>query len=231
VLILVVVGLLASVGPLAHPAVAQDDDLPEGWTVTPSGPLSPADVEVLVRVRLAGLWEGPAGALAQNRGGSARVKEVGVILETDHLSLDIRVREVAAELGVALPDQPNAIQREWLAELSSKQGPDFDTAFAEILRGAHGDIFAAIAFVRAGTRNDLVRQFAETGINVVMKHMTLLESTGIVNYTLLTPPPAPALPRVAFQERGDPVTVIVWVILGAAIIAGGIGVLRVMRSS
>jgi predicted outer membrane protein len=212
IFVLLIVWTFASAGPLAAPAFAQDDELPKGWTITPSGPLSPADREVLVRVRLAGLWEGPAGALAKDRGGSARVKEVGGILETDHLALDIRVREVAAELA-------------------SKSGEEFDKAFAEILRGAHGDIFSAVAFVRAGTRNDLVRQFAETGVNVVMKHMTLLESTGIVNYGLLTPPPAPALPRVAFQERSDAMSVVVWLILGAAIIAAGVGVLRVMRSN
>lgn len=229
ILVVLFAGALAAIGPMARPALAQDDDLPEGWVITPTGPLSPADREVLVRVRLAGLWEAPAGSLAKERGGSARVKEVGAILETDHLGLDVQVRLVAAELGVALPNEPNTIQREWLAELSSVSGEEFDKAFAEILRGAHGDIFSNIAFVRAGTRNDAVRTFAETAVNVVMKHMSLIESTGIVNYALLTPPPAPPLPRVAFQDRRDASSVLVWFLLAAAAAAGLFGIVRLMR--
>ena len=46
----------------------------------------------------------------------------------------------------------------------------------------------------AGTRNDLIRSFAQRAVNVVMKHMALLESTGLVDYSILPEPPAPSPP-------------------------------------
>ncbi|GIH96905.1 DUF4142 domain-containing protein [Planobispora siamensis] len=164
---------------------------PQGWTQTQYGPLSPADRDFLVKVRQAGLWEIPTGQQAQQRAGSKRVKEVGMHLVTDHQKLDVQVRSVAAQLDVKLPDQASADQRRWMAELSSKSGADYDRTFADRLRQAHGKVFNVVAAVRAGTRNDLVRSFAQRAVEVVMKHMTLLESTGLVDYTALPQPPAP----------------------------------------
>jgi len=184
---------------------------------------------MIIRVRLACLWEIPAGQLAQERAGRPIVKEVGAQLRDDHIELDRQVRSVAAELGVALPDQPNAQQREWLAELSSKSGEEFDKAFTWLLRAAHGAVFTTIAAVRSSTTNDAVRQFAETGINIVMKHMRLLESTDMVDYSSLTPPPHPPLPRVAFSQRPLPDELFVWIVLAVAVLAGIIATARIIR--
>ena len=41
-------------------------------------------------------------------------------------------------------------------------------------------MFGLVSEVRAGTRNDEIRAFAQQANDVVMKHMTLLESTGLV---------------------------------------------------
>src|SRR5687768_16892171 len=56
---------------VAGPASA-DGNLPEGWTATKWGPLGPTDRDLLVKVRLAGLWEMPAGDQAQRRGVDPR---------------------------------------------------------------------------------------------------------------------------------------------------------------
>jgi predicted outer membrane protein len=203
-----------------------------GWTQTPYGPLGPADRDLIVRVRQAGLWEMPAGRMAQDRARSARVKEVGSHLEHDHLALDEQVRSVASQLGVALPDKPSVEQQGWLAELDGRRGADFDTTFANRLRAAHGKVFTAIAGVRAGTRNDMVRSFAETANNVVMKHMALLESIGLVDYAALPEPPAPVpapaerLARSFGNGRGAP---LVWIVLIAAIIACTSAAVRAVR--
>ncbi|MEW9527206.1 DUF4142 domain-containing protein [Microbispora sp. NPDC049125] len=161
-----------------------------GWTQTPYGPLGPADRDLLVRVRWAGLWEIPAGRWAQDRSGNEKVKDVGMHLVTDHTKLDAEVRALAAKLAVPLPDQPNPDQRRWLDEMAGSRGAEFDRIFADRLRNAHGKVFTVVSAVRAGTRNELVRAFASRAVEVVMKHMTLLESTGLVDYSTL-PTPSP----------------------------------------
>jgi predicted outer membrane protein len=192
-------------GPTGNPGGAQPGTtgappppvsgaLPQGWTLTPYGPLSPADRDLLVRVRQAGLWEMPAGDMAQVRSQNPKVKQVGQELHNDHVLLDQKTRDLAAQLNVPLPDQPNSDQQGWLVEMSGKTGPDFDATYDNRLRAAHGKIFSIIAGVRAGTQNDAIRAFATVANTFVMKHMTLLESIGMVNYQALPPPPPPVSP-------------------------------------
>ncbi len=163
-----------------------------GWTQTQWGPLGPADRDLLVKVRQAGLWEGPAGQDAQARARSVRVREVGRLIAAEHADLDARVREVSARLGVGLPNAPSDQQRGWMTEIAGRSGPDFDRTFVQRLRAAHGRVLPIVSQVRSGTRNDLVRTFAATAAQFVTRHHEYLESTGLVDYSALPEPPAPA---------------------------------------
>ncbi|WP_345557335.1 DUF4142 domain-containing protein [Nonomuraea rosea] len=182
--------------PSIDPASAQ-------WTQTSSGPLTAADRDLLIKVRQAGLWEMPVGQYAETRAESQRVKEVGQLIMKDHMKLDLITRQVAAKLGVALPDEPNPDQQRWMAQLASESGPAFDKDFANLLRAAHGKVFTVVAGVRAGTRNSEVRKFAQEGVNYVMRHMALLESTGLVDHSELpeAPTPSPAPPVALAGEK------------------------------
>ena len=217
------------------PVYTLADALPAGWTMTQWGPLTPADKDALIRVKQAGLWERPSGLWAQTMAASQRVKEVGAQLAADHLQLDVSVEAVAKKLGVTLPQQPTAEQAGWMQEEKTAKTPqDFDRIFTERLRAAHGKVFTIIAATRSGTRNDLIRQFAQVGINVVMKHMTLLESTSLVNYNDLPTPAAPAVgpAQAAAATRGttnDNRNALIWVVLALALLAGVPAAIRVIR--
>jgi predicted outer membrane protein len=218
-------------GALFVPAVAAaNDDLPPGYVNTPSGPLGPADRDLIVRVRLAGLWEQPAGDMARQK-GTAKVKEIGNKIANEHHDLDLETQKIAATLGVALPDVPNSDQQGWLNEMSAAQaGPQFDRVFIDRLRNAHGKIFPAIANVRAGTRNSLVREFAAVGNEYVMRHMGYLESSGIVNWADLPLPPVPAGTPVDYRRNGSGVDpLVIWLVLGVAVIAGLATTVRAVR--
>src|ERR1044071_6237216 len=134
---IVAAGLVGGAVLINGPAYA--DSLPNGWTMTHWGPLTPADRDVLNRVKQAGLWERPSGLWAQTMASSQRVKEVGAQLAADHLQLDISVEAVAKKLGVTLPQAPTAEQEGWMKEEREAKTPqDFDRIFTERLRGAHG---------------------------------------------------------------------------------------------
>lgn len=168
------------------------------WTSSPAGPLGPADRDLLAKVRQAGLWEIPTGQQALQRAASPKVKDVAMHLIEDHTKLDVTTRQVAARLGVPLPSLPTADQQRWMAQLSGKTGAAYDQDFADLLRAAHGKVFSVVASVRAGTRNAEIRAFAQRAVVVVMKHMTLLEATGLVDFDALPEPPTPSpLPTAA----------------------------------
>lgn len=141
------------------------------------------DAVLLVKVRQAGLWEMPAGMMAIQKGSSQVVKDVGFALMVDHGRLDVFTRQLAQAMGVALPALPSDEQQGWLREMQAASGPTFDSIFANRLRAAHGAVLAVLAQVRAGTRDERIRAFATTGNQAVLRHITLLESTGMVDYT------------------------------------------------
>ncbi|WP_410661466.1 DUF4142 domain-containing protein [Amycolatopsis sp. lyj-112] len=158
------------------------------WVGTPaqaSAEIDAHDRELLVRVRQAGLWEGPVSRQAEQRGNGQRVREVGRKLADDHDRLDAQVRELAPRVGVTLPSEPTEEQRSWVDEITGSAGADFDRAYVNRARAAHGSIFGLASQVRAATRDDVMRSFAQTAVDTVMRHMTLLESTGIAETTSL----------------------------------------------
>ncbi|MFF7352705.1 MULTISPECIES: DUF4142 domain-containing protein [Streptomyces] len=181
---------------------------------TPYGPLSAQDRDFITKVRLAGLWELPAGELAEQKGTTAAVRTAGQHLVDGHTSLDAHVRTVATQLGVPLPNEPNEQQAQWLTTLGAAKGQDFDRRFAGILRLAHGRVFALVAQVRAGTQNSLVRDLADDANATVLDHIKVLEATGYVDFASLardlaaspTPVPTPpaAVPSAAVPVEPSP---------------------------
>ncbi|MFE1950952.1 MULTISPECIES: DUF4142 domain-containing protein [Streptomyces] len=189
---LIIAALLATVAALAFPIWSYADrsgtgqaNLDAGTVATRWGPLSATDRDFIVKVRLAGLWEIPAGQQAMERAPTRAVREAGDHLVVGHTDLDQRVRSVASRLGVELPSQPNAQQQGWLAQLSAARGKDYERKFANLLRDSHGKVFALIAQVRHTTRNTLVRELATDANQTVLDHITMLENTGDVDFDAL----------------------------------------------
>ncbi len=126
---LIIAALVATLGALAFPVWSYADrsstgeaDLNASSVATQWGPLSATDRDFLVKVRLAGLWELPAGQQASERAPSEATKAAGDHLVVGHTDLDRRARDVAAKLGVELPNQPTAQQQGWLRELTAASG-------------------------------------------------------------------------------------------------------------
>ncbi|GGP68116.1 DUF4142 domain-containing protein [Saccharothrix coeruleofusca] len=171
-----------------QPAVDFDpvrgDDNTADWD-TPWGPLSQYDRNLLINVRWANLWEGPTSEQMAQRSTNPKVKAVAEQLSKEHHVLDVMVAETVAKLGVPLPDSPTPLQQSWIDEILGKSGSAADDAWSNITREAHGSIFMSIAQVRTATQNDLMREFAQIANEYVLRHMTLLESTGLVRASSL----------------------------------------------
>ncbi len=189
---LIIAALVATVGALAFPVWSYADrsgtgeaNLNASSVATQWGPLSATDRDFLVKVRLAGLWELPAGQQAIERAPSEATKAAGDHLVVGHTDLDRRARDVAAKLGVELPNQPTEQQQEWLRELTAASGDEYERKFANILRAAHGKVFGLIGQVRHTTRNTLIRQLASDANQTVLDHITMLEATGLVDFDAL----------------------------------------------
>jgi predicted outer membrane protein len=207
--VIVMVAMFSSGGTGDNKDAAAVDQQAGTTTRTEFGPLTPSDVDLLVKVRQAGLWETPTGQQMQQRAVNAVVQDVGRRISEEHTELDAIVRQTADQLGVTLPSQPSAQQQGWMQEISAQNGADYDRTAVNLLRQAHGKVLPVIANVRSGTRNQLVRQFATTAAQFVTRHHEYLESTGLVDFEALPEPPAstpaPAPPTAAGTGGTAPV--------------------------
>jgi predicted outer membrane protein len=196
-------------------------------TQTAFGPLTPQDRNLLIAVRLAGLWEGPTSEQAQQMASSAEVKEVGAKLAAEHKELDTEVRRVADQLGVQLPASPTTTQMGWMNQIAAQTGSDYDRTYIQIVREAHGNVLPVINDVRVSTRNDLIRQFAETSDAFVTRHCQYLESTGLVDYSRL--PSTQATVMSALTSGYGPSGLIAPILVFVAVLLGVIALLAALR--
>jgi putative membrane protein len=226
--------LLFGIAPAS--AVPGDDPLNDP---APTGFVLPEQVDVqefanydkvfLDKVKQAGLWEIPSGEWAEKRGSSEQTRTVGKLIAADHRVLDDDVARVAARFGYRLPTKPTADQQLWLDEINGAKGKDFDRLFAMRLHFAHGLVYQAIADVRAHSRNPLMRAFAKQCEIFVNRHMSLLETTGEVNFDELPEPVVPKGNLRASDNRKQPLMLIaLFAVTGAIGIAG---VARALRGS
>ncbi|MFJ4780032.1 DUF4142 domain-containing protein [Streptomyces sp. NPDC088762] len=190
----------AAAAAAGRPA-AEDDGA--GILSTAYGPLTPADRDFVRKVRLAGLWELPAGRQAQQRGTRPAIRTAGEHLVEGHTELDRQVIQVGQALGIDLPNQPSEQQQDWLSQLTRAKGDEYERLFVQLLRRAHGKVFALLAQVRAQTKNSMVRALATSANTTVLDHITVLEDSGLVDFDALAdttpapaspPPPSPVRP-------------------------------------
>lgn len=150
-----------------------------------AGELQQTDRALLTRLKQHELWAGPASLLAGEKAVNQRVRAVAGRIATDQARLDVALRAVADRLAFGLPGEPTTRERAWAAELAARSGDEFDHLYVNRLRAEYGTLFALASDVRAGTRDDDVRAFAQTAVDTALGHLTLLESTGLADTTSL----------------------------------------------
>ena len=192
----------------------------DGWVSTQWGPLGPADRDLLAQVRLAGLWEMPVGQQLVERASSKAVRDAGDKIAREHMDLDQLTRDTAAKLGVLLPNQPTPEKQAWMNQISAASGSNFDWMAVNLLRQAHGSVLPTIINVRVGTRNSLVREFADQAAQYVNRHINYLESTGLVDFGRLDQPPDPPRAVVTRDGQYENVPVALLALSGLVVLAG-----------
>ncbi|MGW5743397.1 DUF4142 domain-containing protein [Amycolatopsis sp. NPDC003861] len=150
-----------------------------------AGELQQSDRALLTRLKQHTLWAVPSSRLAVERATNRRVRAVAVRIADDQARLDVALRAVADRLAVTLPGEPTDQERGWADEIAADSGDAFDRAYVNRLRAEYGTLFGLASDVRAGTRDDDVRAFAQTAVDTSLGHLTLLESTGLAETTSL----------------------------------------------
>lgn len=122
------------------------------------------------------LAEIKSGDLAAKSGHSEAVRNAGQMLASDHQSLDAKLKPVAQQLGVKLPDHPNTEQRHQMKTLKSESGMQFDQTWTHDEADGHVKaIEQTESEIHSGSVPQ-VKQLAEAALPVLKKHLHTLRA-------------------------------------------------------
>jgi putative membrane protein len=119
------------------------------------------------------LAEVEVGKLAQQKGQSDAVRSFGQRLMSDHSDANQKATELARQLGVTPPNEPNAKQKAIYDKLSKLSGEAFDRAFAKAMVADHKQDIKE--FEKQAKKNDPAAQFANETLPVLRKHLEMAQ--------------------------------------------------------
>lgn len=135
---------------------------------------SSRDHSWLVAAHQDNLAEIKSGDLAARRGQSEAVRSAGHMLAEDHGKLDAKLMPVAQQLGIDLPDQPNAKQRREMHEFQKLSEAKFDATWtSDEIHGHTNAIRMTEREIKDGSVPS-VKQLAQSALPVLQKHLRTL---------------------------------------------------------
>jgi putative membrane protein len=137
--------------------------------------VSDQDRAFLVAAHQSNLAEIATGALAERKGASEEVRDLGKMFVTDHTRLDADLEKVADRLGVHLPSQPNAEQRAFAAKVAKLSGSSFDRQWLAGQITAHCKAKANGEKELAKGSNHDVIELARTSAPIIAHHLQELQ--------------------------------------------------------
>jgi putative membrane protein len=140
----------------------------------PAGPAqaapSPQDTAFLQAAHQSNLAEITGGTLAQQKGQSQQVKDLGARFVADHTQLDESLRQTATTLGVTLPDRPNPAQQAVAARYQAASGAEFDALFISTQMDAHMEAMRNGRTELARGSDPQAKQVAQASAPVIAAH-------------------------------------------------------------
>jgi putative membrane protein len=132
--------------------------------------LNAQDKEYLTGAHQSNLAEIATGTMAQQKGSSAEIKQLGAMLVTDHTKLDANLRKVATAVNASLPSAPNAEQRALSAKLAAASGQTFDSLFVSGQLAGHAKAMALGKKELSAGSDPAVKNDAKAAAPVIAKH-------------------------------------------------------------
>ncbi|GAA0498156.1 hypothetical protein Ade02nite_53250 [Paractinoplanes deccanensis] len=163
---------LAAVGALLVPA--QPVHAAPSSAAVASRP-SLQDQAFLIAAHESHLFEIAGGRIAQRRGLTQAVNALGSRFIRDHTVMDRALTATAAELGVALPNQPNAAQRARLAQYEEYDADRFDIVFVLTqLLGHQAAVADGKREVREGSDPRVIKLARDAAPTITAHHHQLI---------------------------------------------------------
>ena len=134
------------------------------------------DARFAVDAANGGMAEVQLGEMAQNKSTNPGVKEFGKMMLTDHSKANDELKMIAAGKNITLPAAPGDEMQKVAADLSSKNGADFDKAYIKQMVEDHKKTIRLFENAQQDVQDNDIRAFAVKTLPVLRSHLKHIES-------------------------------------------------------
>lgn len=131
------------------------------------------DAKFLIDAAEMQLEEISLGKLAQEKGTTAEVKELGKMMEKDHTKTLKELKTLARSKSVSIPASITEDSKDSYEKLNKKSGTDFDKAYADRMVEHHEDAIKMFEEASAESKDAEIRTWASDklpGLKTHLKH-------------------------------------------------------------
>ncbi|HTA27595.1 MAG TPA: DUF4142 domain-containing protein [Bacteroidia bacterium] len=160
-LITFIIAVIVSCNNMQTPgAIAKTDSVSKG-----------KDAQFIVKVAGINLEEIKLGQLAQQKGLTAAIKELGKMMEEDHTKAQSDLTALALKESITIPIALDSNALNDYKKLSDLSGKDFDKQYCDMMESGHKDAIALFEKEVTDASDSAIRQMAAETLPTLKKHL------------------------------------------------------------
>ncbi len=129
------------------------------------------DAQFLVNAAEINLEGIQLGQLAQQKGGTAEVKELGKMMEVAHTKSLNDLKALAKSKMITIPTSPTNDARDAYNELNEETGSDFDKAYADMMVSEHEDAIETFEDASEDSNDNDIKNWARASLPGLRAHL------------------------------------------------------------
>ena len=134
------------------------------------------DGDFILEAASGGLMEVELGRYASTNAASARVKEFGRMMVTDHTKANTKLKAIAGKKNVTLPAAPTGKHQTHISDLTAKKGADFDKDYVAMMVDDHKEDVSKFQEEAKNGKDPDVKAFASSTLPVLQKHLKSIQA-------------------------------------------------------
>jgi putative membrane protein len=140
------------------------------------GTMSSSDRNFMREAAAGSIAEVRLGRLAVERGERPSVREFGQRMVADHSKANDRLRDLARNKGISLPNEMNEESLSLYRRLSRLHGAAFDSAYIQAMKDDHAKDIEAFRKEARNGRDSEVRAFADNTLPTLRDHSRMVDA-------------------------------------------------------
>jgi putative membrane protein len=134
------------------------------------------DTDFAVKAADGGMLEVKLGELAQSKGTSPAVKDLGKMMVKDHTKVNEELKALAQQKNISLPAMMSEKCEKKYNDLASKSGHDFDEAYTKAMVKDHKDDFDEFKKEADKGEDPDLKSWAASKLSTLEHHRSMSES-------------------------------------------------------